>query len=220
MLEPFKIEIPEAQLVDLRARLARTRLPPAEADHSWDDGTDPAYLATLVTFWHDRYDWRAQEEELNRFHHHRVEIDRTRIHLVLEKGNGPATLPLLLCHGYPDSFYRFHKLIPRLTDPAAFGGDPADAFDVVVPDLPGFGFSEARPQKGGAFGFGDLLHRLMTTVLGYERYGAHGGDWEARSAITWRAATEARSSASTLPMYPSGTPSSQRRTRARRSNDI
>jgi pimeloyl-ACP methyl ester carboxylesterase len=177
MLEPFKIEIPEAQLDDLRARLANTRLLPAGADHSWDDGTDPAYLAALVTYWRDRYDWRAQEVELNRFHHHRVEIDGTRIHLVHEKGVGPAPLPLLLCHGYPDSFHRFHKLIPRLTDPAAFGGDPADAFDVVAPDLPGFGFSEPRPQKGGAFGFGDLLHQLMTTVLGYERYGAHGGDW-------------------------------------------
>jgi microsomal epoxide hydrolase len=83
----------------------------------------------------------------------------------------------LLTHGFPDSFYRFDKLIPLLTDPAAHGGDPTDAFDVVAPSLPGFGFSEARPGKGGVFGFGDLWHELMTRALGYDRFGAHGGDW-------------------------------------------
>jgi pimeloyl-ACP methyl ester carboxylesterase len=104
-------------------------------------------------------------------------VDGTSLHLIHEKGRGPAPLPLILTHGYPDSFFRFYKLIPLLTDPAAHGGDPADAFDVVAPSLPGYAFSEARADKGGLFGFGDLWRRLMVDELGYEKFGAHGGDW-------------------------------------------
>ena len=177
MLQPFEIAVPAAQLDDLRERLAKTRIVQPHEDASWEDGVDPAYLAELVDHWRDHYDWPGEEIALNRFGHHRVTVDGTRLHLVLEKAVGPSPMPLLLCHGYPDSFHRFHDLIPRLTDPAAFGGDPRDAFDVVVPSLPGYGFSEARPQKGGAFGFGALFHKLMTEELGYERYAAHGGDW-------------------------------------------
>ncbi|HEY6733192.1 MAG TPA: alpha/beta hydrolase [Roseiarcus sp.] len=111
------------------------------------------------------------------FRHLRGTVDGAAIHLIHEKGRGPAPLPLILTHGYPDSFFRFYKLIPLLTDPAAHGGDPADAFDVVAPSLPGYAFSEARVDKGGLFGFGDLWRRLMTDELGYEKFGAHGGDW-------------------------------------------
>ena len=105
------------------------------------------YLRELITYWRDRFDWRSQEALLNRFQHYRGEVDGTRIHFIHERGQGPSPLPLILTHGYPDSFFRFYKLIPLLTDPAAHGGDPIDAFDVVVPSLPGYGFSEPREKR-------------------------------------------------------------------------
>jgi pimeloyl-ACP methyl ester carboxylesterase len=107
----------------------------------------------------------------------RGEVDGSQLHVIHEKGRGSSPLPLVLTHGYPDSFFRFYKLIPLLTDPVAHGGDSTDAFDVVVPSLPGYGFSAPRASGGGMFGFGDLWHHLMTAELGYERFGAHGGDW-------------------------------------------
>ena len=175
-LEPFQIAVSDEALDDLAARLRVARLP-ADSDDDWSAGTSPVYLRELVAYWRDRFDWRTEEAKLNRFHQFQTEVDGTRIHLIHERGLGPAPLPLVLTHGYPDSFVRFHKLIPLLTDPAANGGDPADAFDVVVPSLPGYTFSERRTSAGGLFGFGDLWHTLMTETLGYERFGAHGGDW-------------------------------------------
>jgi len=177
MLEPFTIAADKAALDDLKQRLARPRPQTWPDDAGWDDGTDPAWLEGFLAYWRDAYDWRAEEAALNRLSHRLVTVDGTRLHVVVEKGVGPDPLPLVLTHGWPDSFWRFVKLIPRLADPAAFEADPADAFDVVVPSLPGYGFSEARPDNGGVFGFGDLWHRLMTQALGYRRYGAHGGDW-------------------------------------------
>ncbi len=174
MLKPFAIEVPDSVLDDSGSRLRSARLP-ADSTDSWDSGANPVYLRGLMSYWRDQFDWRAQEALLNRFNHYRGEVDGTKIHLIHEKGRGPAPLPLLLTHGYPNSF--FHKLIPLLTDPGAHYGDPADAFDVVVPSLPGFGFSQPREHSGGLFGFGDLLHNLMTEELGYTNFGAHGGDW-------------------------------------------
>jgi len=176
MLAPFEIAIPEPVLDDLAARLEAAHLPHDDAD-DWEAGTSPAYLKELLAYWRDDFDWRTQEELLNRFDHFRGEIDGTRLHVIHQKGRGPAPLPLILTHGYPDSFQRFYKLIPLLADPAAHGGSADDAFDVVVPSLPGYAFSERRDEHGGLFGFGDLWHRLMTSELGYEKYGAHGGDW-------------------------------------------
>jgi pimeloyl-ACP methyl ester carboxylesterase len=176
MLEPFKVAVQDAVLQDLTRRLVATRLP-SIGECGWEDGTNPAYLRALVDYWCDGFDWRAQEVLLNRFRHLRGTIDGTAVHLIHEKGRGPAPLPLILTHGFPDSFFRFYKLIPLLIDPAAHGGDAADAFDLVVPSLPGYAFSEPRLHKGGVFGFGDLWHKLMTDELGYAEYGAHGGDW-------------------------------------------
>ena len=173
----FAIDIPQATLDDLQERLMRTRWPDRSLEDGWESGTDPRFLRALTEHWLSGYDWREQEAALNRFAHFRAEIDGFGIHFIHERGKGERPLPLLLSHGYPDSFVRFLKVIPLLTDPEAHGGDSADAFDVVVPSLPGFGFSD-RPRKAGfTFHFGDLLHALMTEGLGYARFAAHGGDW-------------------------------------------
>jgi pimeloyl-ACP methyl ester carboxylesterase len=174
---PFHIDVPDAVLADLAVRLDRTRLAAEVDDGAWTRGTHRGYLASLVRYWRDEFDWRAQEAVLNRLPHGRVEIDGLGIHIVHVRGRGPNPLPLILTHGYPDSFIRFLDLLPRLTDPAAHGGDAADAFDVVVPSLPGYGFSDPPKKAGTTFRIGELWHTLMTDVLGYRRYGAHGGDW-------------------------------------------
>ena len=172
----FEIAIPEATLGDLGARLARARLSP-DTSADWDAGVNPAYLAELVEYWRSRYDFRRQEAALNRLPHFQADVAGTTLHFIHARGRGDAPMPLLLTHGFPDSFLRFVKLIPLLTDPAAHGGDASDAFDVVVPSLPGYGFSQPLAKPGAAFRFGDLLHELMTKQLGYERFAAHGGDW-------------------------------------------
>ena len=174
-MRPFEVNVPDTTLRDLEERLARTRSDGDAAD--WDAGTSPAYLRSLVEHWRSHYDWRAREAEINRFHHHLITVGETLIHFIHERGKGELPLPIVLTHGYPDSFLRFRKLIPLLTDPAAHGGDAADAFDVVVPSLPGFGFSGPPASAAGIFHVADLWNQLMTEGLGYARYGAHGGDW-------------------------------------------
>jgi pimeloyl-ACP methyl ester carboxylesterase len=143
----------------------------------WDGGTDASYLREFCDYWREGYNWRNAEEKLNQLAHFRTELDGTNIHFVYERGKGPEPFPLILTHGYPDSFYRFVKLIPHLTDPAAFGGSAEDTFDVVIPDIPGYGFSDKPAIRGSTFRVSDLWARLMTDRLGYERFGAHGGDW-------------------------------------------
>lgn len=175
-MTPFKIAVAETDLKDLADRLTRTRWSDAGGFAKWEDGTPPDYVRSLIEYWSKDFDWRAQEVALNRFEQVRGEIDGTMLHCIHQRGVGPAPMPLLMVHGYPDSIWRFSKIIPLLTDPGAHGGDPADAFHIVAPSLPGYGWSEPRPDYGGAFGFGDLFAKLMT-ALGYERYGAHGGDW-------------------------------------------
>ena len=174
---PFHIDVPDGILADLAVRLDRTRLADEVDAGDWSRGTHRGYLASLVHYWRHEFDWRAQEAALNELPHRRVDIDGLGIHFVHVRGRGPDPLPLLLTHGYPDSFVRFLNLIPRLTDPAAHGGDAADAFDVVVPSLPGYGFSDRPTTTGATFRIGEIWHTLMTDALGYQRYGAHGGDW-------------------------------------------
>lgn len=174
---PFEIHIGEPLLVDLAARLEATRLPPEQGPAGWDAGASPVYLRDLLAYWRGQYDWRTQESALNRFAQFRAEIGGADIHFIHERGRGPAPMPLILTHGFPDSFTRFLKVIPLLTDPAAHGGDAADAFDVVVPSLPWCGFSQEHKHEGGLFNVNQLWHELMSDVLGYERYAAHGGDW-------------------------------------------
>ncbi|HTA94418.1 MAG TPA: epoxide hydrolase [Polyangiaceae bacterium] len=176
-VQPFEVKISDAVLADLRGRLASARLPEAPEAADWGSGTSPAFLRRLVQHWQTGFDWRAQEAAINRFAQFRAPVAGLEIHFIHERGRGRAPLPLILTHGYPDSFLRFSKLIPLLTDPAAHGGDAADSFDVVVPSMPGYGFSQAPERDGFTFQIGDLWHKLMTDVLRYERFGAHGGDW-------------------------------------------
>ncbi len=175
-VEPFAIRIPQSTLDDLRDRLNSTRSSRDDAT-DWDAGTSPAYLRDLLGYWRTQYDWRAQEAELNQLAHYLATMSGVTIHFVHARGRGLSPFPLILTHGYPDSFLRFRKLIPLLTDPASHGADPLDAFDVVVPSLPGYGFSDKPDKAGGTFDIGALWRRLMTSELGYERFGAHGGDW-------------------------------------------
>ncbi len=176
-VRPFRIEVPQAVIDDLRDRLTRTRWTDEVEDAGWDYGTNLGYLKELTDYWRDEFDWRAREAELNRFAQFRTEIDGFGLHFVHERGRGPDPMPILLAHGWPDSFYRFHKVIEMLADPASHGGDPADSFDVVVPSLPGYGFSD-RPTERGMTGqrVAGLFNELMTGALGYERFAAHGGD--------------------------------------------
>src|SRR5262245_59182283 len=131
VLERYRINIGAKVLDDLAARLSAIRWTPGEMD-GWSRGTSLTYLRHLLSYWRDRFDWRAQEAMLNRFAQYRGEVDGTVIHFVHERGHGASPMPLILTHGFPDSFFRFYKLIPLLTDPAAHGGDADDAFDVVV----------------------------------------------------------------------------------------
>ncbi len=173
----FKIKVAEGVLTDLRRRLENTRWSGQTDDASWSAGTDINYLKELVAYWRDDYQWRKHEAAINQPAHFKIELDGIGIHFIHERGRGPNSFPLILTHGYPDSFYRFAKIIPMLTDPASFGGAAEDAFDVVIPDLPGYGFSDKPRHAGMIFQVHDLWARLMTDRLGYKTFGAHGGDW-------------------------------------------
>jgi pimeloyl-ACP methyl ester carboxylesterase len=177
---PFTISIPETTLTDLRERLGRVRWPNDFANDNWEYGANAAYLKDLVAYWRDGYDWRKHEQAMNAFAHYKVTIDEVPIHFIHEPGKGPKPMPLILTHGWPWIFWDFHKVIRPLADPAAFGGDPADAFDVVVPSLPGFGFSTPLTKPGVNFWrTADLWLKLMQDVLGYQKFAAQGGDWGA-----------------------------------------
>ena len=175
-IEPFTIDIPQAVLDDLHARLARTRWTGDFANDDWAYGANAAYIRSLAAYWRDGYDWRAREAEMNRLPHFRTQIDGLPIHFVHVRGKGPNPAPIVLTHGWPWTFWDFHKVIAMLADPASHGGDPADAFDVVVPSLPGYGFSTPLTQPGiNWWKTADIWVRLMER-LGYDRFGAHGGD--------------------------------------------
>ena len=177
---PFRIEVGDEVLADLRARLDRARWPDEPPGAGWEHGTELRYLQTLVRHWRERYEWRAHEARLNRLRHFTVALDGVDLHFVHEAGRGPAPMPLLLSHGWPGSIAEFERIIPMLTDPAAFGGDPADAFTVVAPSLPGYGFSHRPGQRRfDVREIAQVFAALMTDVLGYRRFAAQGGDWGA-----------------------------------------
>lgn len=176
-VERFHIHVPDEILDDLQYRLRHIRWPDQVEDAGWERGTELNTLKSLVSYWRDQYDWRAQESALNRFSQYRCHIDGIDVHFVHERGKGPNPLPLILTHGWPDSYLRYQKIIPLLTDPASYGGNPEDSFDVIVPSVPGFGFS-SRPKQPGVNNLrvADMWAKLMTEELGYPKFGAAGGD--------------------------------------------
>lgn len=177
MPEPFTIHVSDATLRDLKARLRHTRFPDQIPGTGWDYGMDTQYLKELVAYWAKDFDWRAQEKQLNAFHHYRAEIDGIRIHFIHEKGKGPNPIPLLMLHGWPSSFVQFQKIIPLLTDPAAHGAPNAQSFDVVVASLPGYGFSDPPRERSFAIrAMSERMTKLMTETLGYRRFGLRGSD--------------------------------------------
>lgn len=174
----FRLQVRDEVLDDLRERLSRTRWPDEVPGSGWQYGSSLDFVRRLVERWRDGFDWRAQEAKLNAFDQFRITIRGIDLHFVHQRGVGPDPLPLLLVHGWPGSIWDFHELIPRLTDPARFGGDPADAFTVVAPSLPGFTLSFTPDQRRvDIVETTDLVAALMTDVLGYRRFAAQGGDW-------------------------------------------
>ena len=176
-VRPFEIAIEQSVLDDLKERLDRTRWPDEIPGSQWDYGSNLGYMKELVDYWRSDFDWRAQEKKLNGFHHFKSEIEGLDIHFIHERGVGPSPMPLVITHGWPSTFFEMTKIIPLLTNPAGHGGDPADAFDVVAPSLPGFGFSDASHEPGMQVQkVADLWAKLMTENLGYPRFSAQGGD--------------------------------------------
>jgi microsomal epoxide hydrolase len=175
----FTLHVADADIADLRDRLARTRFPDAAPGEPWAYGTSVDYLRSLVAYWRDGFDWRAQEAKLNAFPQVRVSRDDGDLHWLHVPGKGPKPMPLLLLHGWPGSVFEFVDFLPRLTDPAAFGGDPADAFTVVAPSLPGYGLSFRPGQpRHGVEEIAPVLAELMAS-LGYDSFAVQGGDWGA-----------------------------------------
>ena len=176
-MEPFRIDVPEADLEDLRGRLNATRWPERETVGDWSQGVPLEYVRELCAHWASGYDWRATEARLNALRQFRTEIDGLGIHFLHVRSPHPDALPLVMTHGWPGSIVEFLKVIGPLTDPSAHGGDPADAFHVVCPSLPGYGFSE-KPKRSG-WGMERIAAAWIELMagLGYERYGAQGSDW-------------------------------------------
>lgn len=179
-LLPFQLSVPDAVLDDLRQRLLCTRLPDEPPLAPWSTGTSVDYLKQLLDYWREGYDWREQEAMLNAFRQFTVQLAGIDLHFIYEEGKGANPMPLILSHGWPGSVFEFYKVLPMLTDPARFGADPADAFTVVAPSLPGYVFSYKPGQK--RFSIEDITEvfaTLMIDVLGYSRFAAQGGDWGA-----------------------------------------
>lgn len=176
-IAPFKIKVEDATLRDLQDRLARTRWPNQIEGTGWEYGVPLDYMQKLVEYWQAQYDWRQQEQELNKLEQFVTRIDGLDIHFVHVRSKERNALPLVIVHGWPGSFVEFCKIIGPLTDPVAHGGKPEDAFHVVCPSLPGFGFSSKPNERGwSSQRMAEVIARLMAR-LGYERYGAQGGDW-------------------------------------------
>lgn len=177
---PFRLAVDEADIEDLKTRLARVRLPDAPPGADWRIGAERGYMAELLDYWRDGFDWRAEEAALNAFPQFKVPLHDIDLHYIVAEGEGPRPTPLLLMHGWPGSVFEFVDIIPMLTRPSRFGGDAADAFTVIAPSLPGYGLSFAPGQKRfGVTDIADCFAELMTGVLGFDRFAAQGGDWGA-----------------------------------------
>jgi pimeloyl-ACP methyl ester carboxylesterase len=174
---PFKIQVPNAVLSDLKQRLSRARFADELQDTGWDYGTNLAYLKALVEYWRDKYNWRTEENRLNSFDQFKTTIDGVEIHFIHQRSKNPNAMPLLLLNGWPSSIVEYEKVIGPLTDPVAHGGRLEDSFHVVIPSMPGFGFS-GKPRERGYDP--ERIARMWVQLmarLGYTRYSAHGSDW-------------------------------------------
>lgn len=188
-IKPFTIDVPGAVLKDLRERLEKTRFPDQLDNKDWRYGTELSYLKELCTYWRSSFDWRLQERALNRFAHFHTIIDGLKIHFIHQQSKEKDAIPLIMIHGWPGSFIEFTKVIGPLTDPKAYGGHSDDAFHVICPSIPGYGFSEAPRKPGfGCKQIAEIFVKLMAR-LGYTQYGAQGGDWGSYIS-TWIAALD------------------------------
>jgi microsomal epoxide hydrolase len=181
--QPFTLTVADEAVADLRERLERTRFPDQAPGAPWAYGTDVGYLRDLVDYWRTAFDWRREEARLNAFPQYKVPLAGIDLHFLHVPGNGPSPCPLMLLHGWPGSVFEFIELIPRLTDPARFGGRPEDAFTVVAPSLPGYGLSFRPDQpRFGIEEIADCVAELMHDTLNYPRFAVQGGDWGAITA--------------------------------------
>lgn len=176
-IQPFRIDIPDETLHRIRDRVAEYPWHEMPDDGGWAYGTNLDYMKELCAYWLEEFDWRKQEAAINRFSHYTAAVDGIDLHFVREKGSGPAPLPLIISHGWPGSVVEFVDIIEPLAHPERFGASPDDAFDVIAPSLPGFGFSARPPRPIGPRKMAGLFDTLMTGVLGYDGYLAQGGDW-------------------------------------------
>lgn len=174
---PFRVDISDAVLEQIRSRVQSYPWHAMPELEGWEYGSNLSYMKELSEYWVDQFDWRQQEQVLNRFPQYTARIDGLDVHFVYEKGSGENAKPLMIAHGWPGSIAEFRHIIEPLAHPERFGGSVDDAFDVIAPSLPGFGFSGAPPQPWGPRRMAETLNKLMTDVLGYDSYIAQGGDW-------------------------------------------
>ncbi len=178
-ITPFEIVVPDAAISDLKNRLQNTRLPDQISETTWEYGTDKAYLTELIDYWENEFDWKEQERTLNEFDHFKTEIDEIEMHFIHQRSEHPDAIPLMIVHGWPGSISEFSKIIDPLVDPVTYGGSASDAFHVITPSLPGFGFSSAPTRPGySPEKIAHILAALMEKI-GYQRYAIAGGDWGA-----------------------------------------
>lgn len=177
-LEPHPIRVPDEVLADLRQRLKATRWPLDAGNDDWFYGVNRQYLQELADYWMNEFEWRKAEQAINAYEHYQVDVNGVPVHFMRRPGVGPNPTPLILSHGWPWTFWHWSKVVDPLADPGARGGDPAEAFDVIVPSLPGFGFSTPLPNHPDMnfWKMADLWHTLMTDILGYKKYAAAGCD--------------------------------------------
>ena len=175
--QPFKIDIPDETLETIRRKVAAFPWHEMPDDGGWEYGTNLGYMQEICEYWVKEFDWRKQESKINQFAHFKAPVDGIDVHFIHEKGSGPNPKPLIISHGWPGSIVEFLEFIDLLTHPENHGGTVDDAFDVVAPSLPGFGFSGRPPRPWGPRKMASIFNKLMTDVLGYESYIAQGGDW-------------------------------------------
>ncbi len=176
-ITPFQYHVSDAVLDDIRSRVINYPWHEMPDDGGWEYGTNMKYLKKLCAYWVDEFDWRAQEAHINSFSHFKAPVDGIDMHFIREEGSGPNPMPLVISHGWPGSVAEFFDLIEPLAHPEKFGGNVEDAFTVIAPSLPGFGFSGRPPRPYGPRKMADVFNSLMTNTLGYESYLAQGGDW-------------------------------------------